>query len=624
MRPSPKRLNNTQAERFLPLILAFGVGCVFAFLGLAQPMSVESATSRNSILITCIVIFVATDLLAGRIETGLWAGYLNLVVMIMWFATSVFAGLLLVIVGSLVAMAIRLYGGVLPGSTPLTPQVSVRLAFKRISLNGVALLVAWGVFTLLGGETPITPQNFVILPTVLGLVTSLVVTQIFGNIFSEIQPKPAMIWAKKQRWRLFNEILLLITAAPMALVYYEQGALVFVLLMGLVGAQAIRHWQIQRTQRSLIGRVQELSILNDTAQSISSSLDLSEMLHNFYSTLSKLSNIPIFYVALYQEEHGIFNFPVVMENGKRQLWGTVIKTHHPTFAYLIRHKTPLHITAPENIHTLGHPQLAHEYEAYLGLPLMVGDKLLGILGFADKKAIHLLEKIGAPTLNTVASQLSLALRNTTLYSRTMKLANDLEKINQITQVTSQASDQRDALEVACHISLQIAKADKVAIFMLSDDKSAVRLACQYGLNLQLMTLYQQNLTEKSLVKEPVLIHDAHTLDPESEEGRYAKIGAYRAVAKIPLKSANMPMGMIVVYHQHTHYYHQTEIELLLALANQLAVAYDNSELLRALELYGWEQAQLVYLSDISTSTLDVETIIINVTRILQYSTESDW
>jgi K+-sensing histidine kinase KdpD len=433
-----------------------------------------------------------------------------------------------------------------------------------------------------------------------------------------------MIWSKGQRWRLFNEILLLITAAPMALVYYSQGTLVFVLLIGLVGAQAIRHWQIQRTQRSLIGRVQELSILNDMAQSISSSLDLNEMLTSFYITLQKLGEIPISYVALYQEEHGIFNFPLVMEHGKKQLWGTVVETHHPTFAHIIRHKTPLHVTAPDSIHELGHPQLSTDYHAYLGLPLMVGDKLLGIWGFADTKAIYLLEKIGVPTLNTIASQLSLALRNANLYARTTKVANDLEKINQITQVTSQTSDQSDALDVACHITLQIAQADKVAIFLLSEDKKEVRLACQYGLNPQLMSLYKQVIDEKALVRDPVLIHDAHLLDAESEEGRYAAIGGYRALAKIPLKSANVTMGMIMVYHQQAHYYHQTEIELLMALANQLAVAHDNVELLRALEMYGWEQAQLVYLSDISTSTLDVETIILNVTRILQYSIESDW
>ncbi|HRF94605.1 MAG TPA: GAF domain-containing protein, partial [Aggregatilineales bacterium] len=93
------------------------------------------------------------------------------------------------------------------------------------------------------------------------------------------------------------------------------------------------------------------------------------------------------------------------------------------------------------------------------------------------------------------------------------------------------------------------------------------------------------------------------------------VGGYRAIAKIPLKSSNIVLGMLAIYHHQVHYYHQTEIDLLQTLANQLAVAYDNAELLRALELYGWEQSQLVYLSDISTSTLDVETIIINVTRI---------
>jgi K+-sensing histidine kinase KdpD len=412
----------------------------------------------------------------------------------------------------------------------------------------------------------------------------------------------------------------------MALIYDSQGAVVFALLMGLIAGQAIRHWQIHRTQSSLIGRVQELSILNDTAQSISSSLELNEMLHSFYDTLKKLGDIPVFYIALYQEEHGIFHFPLVMERGKKQLWGTVRESHHPTFAYIIHNKKHLHITSPDNIHTLGHPQLNPDYQAYLGLPLAVGDKILGIWGIADEKAIRLLEKIGAPTLNTIARQLALAIRNTTLYSRTTKMANDLEKINQIGQVVSVAPEETDALEAACIIILQITKADKVAIFLFDEEKKQLRLASQRGLMPPLLDLYKQHADQLNtlLVNDATFIPDTRILDKTSLEGMFAQTGGHRAIAKIPLKSSNVIMGLMVVYHQQVHYYHQTEIELLQTLANQLAVAYNNIELLRALELYGWEQSQLVYLSDISTSTLDVETIIMNVTRILQYSTESDW
>ncbi len=618
--------NSPHVGKQLPNILASLVGVVFLFLAIFQPYPIIIAQGRVIILVTCITIFVFADLLAGRIETGLWAGYLNLVVMVMLFSTTLFASILLILMGSFIAMMIRLQGGMLLGGIRLSRASTTRLALQRIALCGVSLIGAWAVYALLGGITPVTENNLSPIATLMALFVGLVITQILGVILSEIDPKPPVLWAKSQRGRLFNESLLLMAVIPMVLIYQSQGVMVFVLLMGLIASQAIRHWQIHRTQNSLIQRLQELSILNDTAQSISSSLDLNEMLNNFYETLKKLSHIPVFYVALYQEEHGVFSFPLVIEHGKKQFWGKVLQAQHPAFDYIIQYKVPIHITAPESVHTLGHPQLAQTYQAYLGLPLTVGDKTLGILGIADEHHIRLLEKISAPILNTISRQLALAIRNTTLYARTTKLATDLEQINLLTQTVSLAPEQQEALEEACAVTLRIAKADKVAIFLLDDDKRKARLACYRGLNPPLIAILKQSEQENTtlLVDEPVHIHDTAQLDATSQEAKMALVGGYRAIAKIPLKSSNMVMGMLAVYHHQVHYYHQTEIELLQTLANQLAVAYDNSELLRALESYGWEQAQLVYLSDISTATLDVETIIINVTRILQYSTECDW
>jgi signal transduction histidine kinase len=626
MRQSSNTINNPPLGKILPHILTSLVGGVFVFLAVLQPIPLVLTWERVVVLITCLVIFICADLLAGKVESGLWAGYLNLVVMVMWFSTALFGTLTLILMGSLWAMLIRLQGNILPGATPLPRPIIIRLVFKRISLCGISLLGAWAVFTTLGGVTPLEDTNFNFFATFFGLLTGLIITQIMGVLLSEVDPKPPVLWAKNQRGRLFNEILLLATVAPLTLVYQSQGVVIFVLLMGLVAAQAIRHWQIHRTQTSLIQRVQELSILNDTAQSISSSLELTEMLHSFYNALQKFSDIPIFYIALYQEEYGIFNFPLVMEYGKKQLWGTVNEKNHTTFAHIIQNKVPLLITAPENIHTLGHPQLNLNYHAFLGLPLMVGDKLLGIMGIADERSIRLLEKIGAPTLNTIARQLGLAIRNSTLYARTTKLAHDLGQINQLTQSVSLAPEQQEAMDEACMTTLRITKADKVAFFMLNDDKKTMSLTSHRGLTPPLLELYKKPdyQQETILVNAPLLIHDITTLDINSLEAKLAQVGGYRAIAKIPLKSSNVVTGIMLVYHQQVHYYHQTEIDLLQTLANQLAVAYDNAELLRALELYGWEQSQLVYLSDISTSTLDVETIIINVTRILQYSTESDW
>jgi len=67
----------------------------------------------------------------------------------------------------------------------------------------------------------------------------------------------------------------------------------------------------------------------------------------------------------------------------------------------------------------------------------------------------------------------------------------------------------------------------------------------------------------------------------------------------------------------------TDLELLEMLAYQVATALDNAELLSALEQYASEQAQLVQLSRISTSSLELETVVESVTDMLQQIMEAD-
>ncbi|MCU0482079.1 MAG: hypothetical protein MUE54_12850, partial [Anaerolineae bacterium] len=177
-----RRLSGTlQFKSIVPALtftLSSMVGGVFLFLALTQQTPVTINAERFIVLTTCVIIFVCADLLAGRIEGGLWAGYLNLVVMVMFFSTTLLATITLVLGGSLLALIIRLQGGLLPGASPMSRAVSHRLALKRIALHGTSLLGAWVVYTLLGGVTPITFANFALLPTFFGLITGIIITQV--------------------------------------------------------------------------------------------------------------------------------------------------------------------------------------------------------------------------------------------------------------------------------------------------------------------------------------------------------------------------------------------------------------------------------------------------------------
>lgn len=266
-------------------------------------------------------------------------------------------------VGSIITSLIRLRGATLPGATILPRQIAIKLTFQRITLAGMSLLGASVVYYASGGVTPITEHNFALIPTLMGLIFGFILTQVIGVFLSE-KPKPSVVWSAGERHRLMNEILLLITVAPFAIIYHAQGVVVFSLLMGLVAAQAIRHWQIQRTQRSLLQRVDELSILNDMAQSIAASLELADVLKGIYTTLAKASPIPLFYVALYEDEQRLLEFPLVIANGQAQVWDTSPITHYPLVAQIIQTHIHQHLTAPESIHALAHPNLPANHCAF--------------------------------------------------------------------------------------------------------------------------------------------------------------------------------------------------------------------------------------------------------------------
>ena len=114
-----------------------------------------------------------------------------------------------------------------------------------------------------------------------------------------------------------------------------------------------------------------------------------------------------------------------------------------------------------------------------------------------------------------------------------------------------------------------------------------------------------------------IVNNIGTLATDDPVTELAQLGAFRALAQIPLKSGSALVGVLMIFHNAPHEYESVEIELLETLAYQITAAIDYTDLLSALELYASEQAQLVHLSRISTASLDLQKIVDSVTNMLQ-------
>ncbi|MEJ2759302.1 MAG: GAF domain-containing protein [Anaerolineales bacterium] len=134
----------------------------------------------------------------------------------------------------------------------------------------------------------------------------------------------------------------------------------------------------------------ELAILNEMGASFAQALNEDTITENIFIYTSKLMETPQFYVALFDETDKMVSFPYVVMDGERvteghqyyDQWYTRPLGTGLTF-YIIEHKVPILIdkNAATTLSDLGLP-FAHfggETQSWLGVPMVIGDRVLGVI-----------------------------------------------------------------------------------------------------------------------------------------------------------------------------------------------------------------------------------------------------
>ena len=213
----------------------------------------------------------------------------------------------------------------------------------------------------------------------------------------------------------------------------------------------------------------------------------------------------------------------------------------------------------------------------------------------------------------------LDLDNAVLRDRSSEMAHNLSLINRTVQDVMFNLDDADAVKTACETAMQLTGAHKSAIFQ-RDSESGQQMFLSQAIGL---SSAHEHYYEAHHYPSPIDLTAVRTIEniasllPDDPLRILAKIGEFKSLVEIPLRSGSAPFGLLVIFHDQPHQYQKTEVELLETLSFQVAAALDNAELLKALELYASEQAQLVHLSRISTSSLKLETVLQSVSSLLQ-------
>ena len=180
-------------------------------------------------------------------------------------------------------------------------------------------------------------------------------------------------------------------------------------------------------------RAEQMATVNRIGLSINSDLDMKGVLGALYEQIIRMLDIDSFYVALYDADSGMIEFPLLVG-----LEGTVELPPRPIdevpgiTGYVIESRESLHLSdlrsLPEDMPFDIVAVDDDPTHAYIGVPLMSRDQVIGVLSVQSSRPNAYSEE-DLRLLETVATQAATAIENARAYERLAETAEELREID---------------------------------------------------------------------------------------------------------------------------------------------------------------------------------------------------
>lgn len=339
-------------------------------------------------------------------------------------------------------------------------------------------------------------------------------------------------------------------------------------------------------------RLQEQSALLATNASVSSTLQLGEVVRRVARAMVEATNTTACAISTWEQEAGTVT--VLAEHTHREVesdgWGEELGVvyrleDYPATAEVLNSGKPLVINRsdPESDARERAVLQRFEVESLLILPLRARDRVVGLVELYDEKQERSYSDQEIAFCQALANHAGLAVENARLYENVRKERDAVELLYQVAHEFSTALDLEVVLPRVLALAVEQAGAFRGSIIELDPtghprhhtlfrgdlSPSAIRRLIQDVLERGLAGWVVRNL-------QAVIVEDT-TADPRWLETADSLKGVRSALA-VPLMRGDALVGVLTLVHREKGYFNENHLQLMGSVANQAAVAIDNARL----------------------------------------------
>ncbi|MCK5612370.1 GAF domain-containing protein [Candidatus Pacearchaeota archaeon] len=331
---------------------------------------------------------------------------------------------------------------------------------------------------------------------------------------------------------------------------------------------------------------EEIKVLRKIVDITCADLDLTRILNEVVGIVSDITKADSIFIYLLKEKEKALTLMASKIPHKKMLGKINLKIGEGITGWVAKENKPVAIKKNacrddrfKNFDVL--PE--DKYEAFLSVPIVYKGKVSGVINTQHKKA-HEYSADTVKLISTIAKQVGGVIENARLYEETKIKATQFDSLVKVSKSITSEDYLDEILNLIVVVTAEMLDS-KICSIMLLDDKKKEELIIKATQslsddyrkkpNLKVNTSLLGNVIK---IKKPVVVEDVR-----KEERYFCRELAVKehltSMVAVPMLVKDRPVGVINVYTQEPHHFTKEEIDVLQMVANQAAVAVENTSLM---------------------------------------------
>lgn len=374
-------------------------------------------------------------------------------------------------------------------------------------------------------------------------------------------------------------------------------------------------------------QIQDLETVNRVARTITSAMNLDQLLDSLYEQVCQICSVNNFYVATSVPEQGVISFLVYYEQGQI-VEADPLPLGSGLTGHVINTNQPLLIHTREELELLGIKYSGVACNSYLAVPIRAGERLSGVIAVQDYERENVFDDRHLRLLSTIAPQAATAIENTRLFEQARRRALQIATAAETGKVASSLLNLEELLvSIADLVRIRFGFYH-ASVFLLDDAGEYAVLAESTGDVGRQLKERQHKLAVggKSLIGWVTREGRSRVVTDTSTDAIHFKnelLPLTRSELGIPLKRGDRVIGALDVQSTEPGDFSADEVPVLELLADQVAIAIENARLYKAEQRRAVRQAALYEIGRQMTGTLDPQELARTTVEAVQRDLEFD-